>query len=163
MVLYKRLMHINAIGQMALTLADGLDDLGAGSVYQRDTLTTMRNSPISVHFLYWAVIGYIFNILCNFHLHSSYMHKVGNIAIFVQLLMKMNYKKLRTESFSKRNLHLSWYFKLKLKCLINLSKLFNTFKQYKYADIVNCTLRKNSINCYGFRASNNVYNSHQDS
>ena len=32
-------MHINEKGQMALTLADGLCDIGISSVYQHDTLT----------------------------------------------------------------------------------------------------------------------------
>ena len=32
-------MHISEKGQTALTLADGLGDIGISSVYQRDTLT----------------------------------------------------------------------------------------------------------------------------
>ena len=36
-------MHINEIFQMTLTLADGLGDIGIGSVYQSDTLTMLTN------------------------------------------------------------------------------------------------------------------------
>ena len=34
-------MHINEKGQTALTLVDGLGDIGITSVYQHDTLTIM--------------------------------------------------------------------------------------------------------------------------
>ena len=58
--------------------------------------------------------------------------QVGNVGIFVQLLMEINYKQLPVA-----NLHLSWCFESNLKCMIMVSELIFKFQQYRKTNIPN--------------------------
>ena len=72
------------------------------------------------------------------------MHNVGNISIFVQLLMQINWKQLRAKLVSMPIYICYGALNLNLRACFLYQTHFQIFKQYKSANIANiCVLREN--------------------